>query len=498
LISWKIQQGYFTAQQLLPQPAYTVQYTFSLDSLNDREEVFVRTYVPQSNAHQEISDQQISGAGFTTEHHLSPAGQQLAWSNDKIADTSYHLTYSFAYQGQALSYQLSDLLPLQQEIPAEITPWLAPSENIQADDERIQAKSRELVVKPTSIGHALQQYYAYAQSLRPIKTSVLTDAVMAMENGAASCNGKSRLFVALCRAAGIPARVVGGIILQDTEKRTSHLWAEAYVHGHWVPFDPLNGHFAFLPQNYLELYKGDHFLIAHSADIGFDYQYTIDKAYYLADTIKSAYTLWALPLQANLPLSLLKLVLLLPLCVLIVALFKNVVGLKTFGVFLPAIIAMAMADVGFTYGIIIYCLLIAIVGLLHHPLERWGLLYTPRMVALLIAMVSTLLLLTYTGISTSNKVLSAMVFFPIIVLTIAAERFARTIVEDGYQEAIQLQLQTLVVTFCCYLIFTADFLTGYFLTFPETYAILIAVVLLLGRWIGLRITEYRRFNWILS
>ncbi|MEM1219691.1 MAG: 7TM domain-containing protein, partial [Bacteroidota bacterium] len=268
--------------------------------------------------------------------------------------------------------------------------------------------------------------------------------------------------------------------------------------GHWVPFDPLNGHFAFLPQNYLELYKGDHFLIAHSPDVGFGYQYTIDKAYYLADTIKSAYTLWALPLHANLPLSLLKLVLLLPLCVLIVALFKNVVGLKTFGVFLPAIIAMAMADVGFIYGVIIYCLLITIVGILHYPMERWGLLYTPRMVALLIAMVSTLLLLTYAGISTSNKVLSAMVFFPIIVLTIAAERFARTIVEDGYQEAVQLQLQTLVVTFCCYIIFTADFLTGYFLTFPETYAILIAVVLLLGRWIGLRITEYHRFNWVLS
>ena len=33
---------------------------------------------------------------------------------------------------------------------------------------------------------------------------------------------------------------------------------EAYVHGIWVPFDPLNGYFAYLPQNYLELYKRDH------------------------------------------------------------------------------------------------------------------------------------------------------------------------------------------------------------------------------------------------
>ena len=148
---------------------------------------------------------------------------------------------------------------------------------------------------------------------------------------------------------------------------------------------------------------------------------------------------------------LLKLILLLPICVLIVALLKNVVGLKTFGVFLPAIIAMAMADVGFVNGAIIYCSLIAVVGLVHYPLERWGLLYTPRLVALLIAMVGTLLLITYIGVDSSYGMLGAVIFFPIIVLTIAAERFARTIVEDGYQEAVQLQFQTLLVTFFCYL-----------------------------------------------
>ncbi|MEM6769853.1 MAG: 7TM domain-containing protein [Bacteroidota bacterium] len=498
LIGWKIKQGYFSAQQLLPQTAYQVQYDFYLDSLQGKDALFVKTYVPSSDAHQEISEVRMGGGDFSVAHQLSPMGKQVVWESSALPDSAYHLSYTFTYRGEATAYTLDSGLVIGEALPTSASQWLEGSPYIQAADERILAKQEELQGGSYSLPHTLQQFFAYTASLRPLQTSELTDAVTALEQGAASCNGKSRLFVALCQAAGIPARVVGGIILQDVEKRTSHLWAEAYVAGNWVPFDPLNGHFAFLPENYLRLYRGDDFLIRRSASMGFDYQYTIKSQQYVPITQQADLTLWALPVQGEIPLSLLKLVLLLPICVLVVALFKNVVGIKTFGVFLPAIIAMAMADVGFVTGALIYCSLIAIVGLLHYPLEKWGLLYTPRLVALLVAMVGTLLGLTYLGVSTQNGILGAMVFFPIIVLTIAAERFARTIVEDGYREAIQLQGQTLVVTFCCYLVYTADFLPGFFLTFPETYLLILGLVLLLGRWIGLRVTEYRRFNWVVS
>ena len=46
----------------------------------------------------------------------------------------------------------------------------------------------------------------------------LTDARSAFEEQEASCNGKSRLFVALCRAHMIPARMVGGIMPTKRKK----------------------------------------------------------------------------------------------------------------------------------------------------------------------------------------------------------------------------------------------------------------------------------------
>ena len=66
--------------------------------------------------------------------------------------------------------------------------------------------------------------------------------------------------------------------------------------------------------------------------------------------------------------------------------------------------------------------------------------------------------------------------------------------EEGFLDALKLQAQTLLLTIICYLVFAPEFLVGYFLTFPETYAMIAGLLLLLGRWIGLRMTEYIRFK----
>ena len=62
--------------------------------------------------------------------------------------------------------------------------------------------------------------------------------------------GKNRLFIALLRARGIPARLCKGLILENTSKRTSHAWTEIFVVDKWIPFCPTNGYFAEIPENY--------------------------------------------------------------------------------------------------------------------------------------------------------------------------------------------------------------------------------------------------------
>lgn len=59
-----------------------------------------------------------------------------------------------------------------------------------------------------------------------------------LDTGWFDCRLGSALLVALCRAKGIPARLIGGYLLWDAP--TEHYWMEAWLPGRgWTPFDLL-------------------------------------------------------------------------------------------------------------------------------------------------------------------------------------------------------------------------------------------------------------------
>lgn len=68
-------------------------------------------------------------------------------------------------------------------------------------------------------------------------------ALKALQSGTGVCEEFADLFVTLCRAKGIPARVVQGFDLpfKGEESSTAHAWAEVYFDKYgWVTFDPTN------------------------------------------------------------------------------------------------------------------------------------------------------------------------------------------------------------------------------------------------------------------
>ncbi len=67
-------------------------------------------------------------------------------------------------------------------------------------------------------------------------------AVKAIQLGKGDCTEYSDLFVALCRAKNIPARVASGYTVRFAPTSTRHNWAEVYLQEYgWVPFDPSKG-----------------------------------------------------------------------------------------------------------------------------------------------------------------------------------------------------------------------------------------------------------------
>jgi len=66
-----------------------------------------------------------------------------------------------------------------------------------------------------------------------------------LERGNGSCSEYSFVFIAMCRAAGLPARYEGAIAQRGdlaSEDEVFHRWCEIYLPGYgWVPVDPSGG-----------------------------------------------------------------------------------------------------------------------------------------------------------------------------------------------------------------------------------------------------------------
>lgn len=476
-------------QELLPKESYTVSYEFDLFHLP--EEAYVAAYLPQTDGRQLIQPLSAQGDEMKLQLDHSEKGMLARWETLGQEDVVFQ--HRFEFEGKEISFHLPKVAPLEAYYPDSVEVYRLSTTAIQSDHPSIKGVADSL--QKLGFVHTMESNFEYVGAMASTGANALTDALTALKRQRTSCNGKSRLLVALCRAQGIPARVVGGIILEQNEKRTSHLWAEVYYRGNWIPFDVLNGHFASLPANYLELYQGDEFLITHTADIGFDYQFVIQKKYHtLEGGMSDVPMLWAMLDHELVSIELLRTILLLPLAALLIALLKNVIGLKTFGVFLPALIALSLVGTNVYWTISAFAAVLVVISGLHYSLDRLGLLHTPKLVIMLLAVILTLLMLGLLGYKMEWENWPSVFMLPLVIMSIAAERFAKVLTEDNFLEAIKMLGSTLLVALLCYPIFNSELLIGVLLTFPELYLSMIGLLLLLGRWIGLRVMEHFRFS----
>lgn len=122
--------------------------------------------------------------------------------------------------------------------------WMNPSYYIDSDNEIIILKAAELTTGITSdIEKALviQQFVIGHVRMKQYKDSFLDKASETYELGYGTCMNFSRLFVALCRAASIPARTIWGVVYghnDDSIYDYHHQWAEMMdPDGYWHPLD---------------------------------------------------------------------------------------------------------------------------------------------------------------------------------------------------------------------------------------------------------------------
>lgn len=494
-VAWRVLRHGYTPSDLLPRQQFEVTYGMSFDG--HERAVRVRTFLPETDERQTVTHLGTTAAnGLVMSIDRQGLNRRAQWGGRTVADGE-RISYRVSVAAADRHYEIDPRLPTPDSVAPDLQPYLAATDAVQADHPEVQRALHDLGAHEGPVLERLRAIFDYVRALGSESFKGETDALTALRLGSASCNGKSRLFTALVRATGIPTRLVGGLVLEPGTKRTTHQWSEAYVAGHWVPFDPTNEHFASVPAHYLVLYRGDEALFRHTRDIGFDYHFDIAATQVpptMVDPTIGGFELWKMFERLSLPFSLLRSLLMLPAGALIVVFFRNVVGLPTYGTFLPALIAVSVGEAGLGWSLL--CLLVVLGGVTFVRLfvERLQLLHSPTL-ALVLSMVTLCMLgASMVADSTGNVDLARASFFPVAVLAIASERFYMTSSERGLSEALTILAGTLVVVGVCSVVMHSLAMQVLISAFPELLLLVMAGNVYLGRWVGVRLLEYVRFS----
>lgn len=189
------------------------------------------------------------------------------------------------------------------------------------------------------------------------------------------------------------------------------------------------------------------------------------------------------------------LILMLPIIATIIALARQVIGLKGFGIYTPLMITFAFLATGLKYGLTIFIIILLVGTLMRFLVKQFRLLYLPRMAIVLTAVAVAILLLFLEGAYSGRRGLVAASIFAILIMIILVEKFIAVQIEKGAREAIILTLETLILSLVCY--WTAGWAWLQNLVFVYPFWIIIgslAINILLGKWTGLRLSEYFRFR----
>ena len=204
--------------------------------------------------------------------------------------------------------------------------------------------------------------------------------------------------------------------------------------------------------------------------------------------------------NSGVPLQTAALLLMLPVVATLVAFFRQVVGIKAFGIYTPSIVTfafLAFDPKGLKYGIAIFVAIILIGMLSRYALRRFRLLYLPR-VAITLSLISFAMfgILVFGGYFQRTG-LAAVSIFPLLIMITLSEKFVAVQIEKGTRIAIILALETLAISLVGYTLVSWEAAWRFVLAYPWTVLLTIPLNIILGKWTGLRVTEYIRFIRIL-
>ena len=326
-----------------------------------------------------------------------------------------------------------------------------------------------------------------------------------IEGGPIGLDESARRLAFILNAGGYPARRVTGLNLKaDAQTAQLTQWVDFWRRdtNEWMALDPDTG-VVIEDQSLLPLVFGEAELVNGQGVRDLEQRISVkrytdnrpNEALWSDNpgmkNLISSISLLDLPIDEQLVF---RVLLLVPIGALLIAFFRQVIGLQTFGTFMPVLIALSFRESGLLTGVGLFILIVGTGLALRAYFDRLKLLVVPRLSAVLIIVTMVMIALALIGNAVGFQTGLSISLFPIVILTMTIERMSLVWDEYGAREALQRGTGSLAAAVIAYLVMSNEWIEHMAFTFPELMLVLLALTILLGRYNGFKLTEYARFK----
>jgi hypothetical protein len=436
-----------------------------------------------------ILDEKFVARNYSTLEESHRDGREVQWSIRRAVGT------------QALYYRATVVRNPNEDTStgalAEAKPRMAEPPVL----EDVFAEAAEILFTKVREGSA--DVGTYAQELvRQFNETLTSQEVALLSEQLPTAEARAQFIAQLLAMRQIPARVLHGFELGETQSSIEmRPWLQVHNGTDWITIDLRTATDGW-PDNFFLWSASQQPTLVVDENPRAVVEFSVSRN--LADAMATAerrlevqnanlvnYSLLSLPLQAQ---GVYRILLMVPIGAFIMLLLRNLIGVKTFGTFMPVLIALAFRETQLIAGVALFVTVVGMGLLVRFYMERLRLLLVPRLTAVLILVVLLMALISVVSNRLGIEVGLSVALFPMVIMAMTIERISVAWEERGPGHALKEAGGSLVVASIAYLAMSWDKLEHFIFVFPEFLLILFAVTLLLGRYSGYRLSELFRFR----
>ncbi len=312
-------------------------------------------------------------------------------------------------------------------------------------------------------------------------------------------NALMTMGIDLLAMAGVPARVAYGVKLDDVLGSQSPVPLVEYYDGaYWKVRDPLEPSTVLDGRSIFVWHRGGGPLLDVTGGDNSKVTFTVVKDRIpqarltdLSDSPWLVSTVLGLPFAER---AAFRYIVLIPLGAFMVVIMRNLVGVPTLGTFMPVLLALALLEIPLLRGLLMFSVIIAVGLWFRFLLSRLNLLVVPRVAACVVIVTLLMVLMTVVGYRMGMSGGVQITLFPMIILAWTIERMSLIWDEEGKRSALIQVGGSLIVAVLAYLFMREPQVQYWSFYFPELLLVLLAGILIIGRYTGYRLSELIRFK----